>query len=420
MRREVWVLLIVLAVASDARSQTTVLKAVTFDDAIAGAIARNPTVAQATTAIARAEAILQQTRAATRPSVTTRLSSVTVDTAVGFESGVVQPRHQVAWGGTASVPLLAPARWAAIAQARDQIDITTRATTEARQQIAVATAQAYLAVITTRRQVVVEERALENAGAHLAFAQARFEGGVGSRLNMLRAAQQATEGEARLESSRLARRQAQEALGVLLAEDGPIDTAGEPAFDVPSSIDDPAWMNARPDLMTQQTVVRAAERVVRDSWKDIAPSVTASFDPLYIAPTGLFQPARTWRFSIAVTQPLFQGGVQRAVTRQREAALDASRIALTDIEIRARSEVRLAQASLSSRERTLTSARQAAEQTDEVLSITTSAFEVGASTNIEVIDAQRSARDAGTAVALAQDALERARLELLVAIGQFP
>ena len=36
-----------------------------------------------------------------------------------------------------------------------------------------------------------------------------------------------------------------------------------------------------------------------------------------------------------------------------------------------------------------------------------------------MIDAQREARDADTAVAIAENALQRARLELLVALGRF-
>jgi outer membrane protein TolC len=55
-----------------------------------------------------------------------------------------------------------------------------------------------------------------------------------------------------------------------------------------------------------------------------------------------------------------------------------------------------------------------------VLRITDIAFREGATTNIEVIDAQRRARDAATITALAEDALRRARLELLVATGRFP
>jgi outer membrane protein TolC len=159
---------------------------------------------------------------------------------------------------------------------------------------------------------------------------------------------------------------------------------------------------------------------VRDSWKDIAPEVSASFDPQYVAPAGLFAPSRSWRFTLLLTQPLFQSGLQRAVTAERETQLASSRIALTDLQIQARSEVRLARESINSRERTLASARQAVEQAEEVRVITTTAFEAGATTNLEVIDAQRSARDAEVRAALAEDALQQARLDLLVAIGQFP
>jgi outer membrane protein len=420
MREFVGALIVVLAVASEASSQPVGVRAVAFDEAIRLALDRNPTVAQAATSIARADAILQQARAITLPNVSAQVSSTTLDTAQGFEAGITRPRNQVTFAGTVTMPVLAPARWAARARARADIEVATLSTTEVRQQVAVATAQAYLAVIRAQRQIEVEERALENARAHLDYAQRRLEGGLGSRLNMLRASQEAMVGEARLENAELALRQSWEALGVLLAEDGPVDAAGEPAFAVPASIDEATWTRRRPDLLAQNAIVRSAERVVRDSWKDVAPSAEASFDPQYVTPAGLFQPSRTWRFTVSVTQPLYLGGLQRAVTREREIVVDASRFALTELEIQARSEVRLARASVSSFDRSLASVRAAEERAAEVLSITTTSFEVGATTNIEVIDAQRSARDAGTAVALAEDAVQRARLDLLVALGEFP
>jgi outer membrane protein TolC len=48
------------------------------------------------------------------------------------------------------------------------------------------------------------------------------------------------------------------------------------------------------------------------------------------------------------------------------------------------------------------------------------AFRAGATTNIELVDAQRRARDADSAVALAEDRARQARLALLVALGRFP
>ena len=82
--------------------------------------------------------------------------------------------------------------------------------------------------------------------------------------------------------------------------------------------------------------------------------------------------------------------------------------------------MRLAEETVRSTERALMSVRLSAQQAAEVLTITNTAFEAGATTNLEVIDAQRSARDAETSVAIAEDAVRRARLDLLTALGRFP
>jgi outer membrane protein TolC len=429
MRRVIGALLVVLAGgavggefggAVEGWAQERAPRKVGFDEAVWEAMARNPSVARAATAIGRAEAILSQARAVTRPTVTARVNSITVNTPVAFDDDVIQPRHQVTFAPTLSVPILAPARWAATAQAQDQTAVAADAADEVRTQIAVATAQTYLAIVSAQRQVSVEERSLQTARAHLANAERRLDAGAGSRLDMLRAAQEATAGEARLETVRFELRSAQEALGVLLAENGPVDAAGEPTFVVPLTLDESAWMTARPDFKTQGTIIRAAERVVRDSWKDVGPSATLSFDPQYVVPAGIFQPSRSWRFTASLVQPIFQSGLERAVRKQRQMSLLDQRLALTQLQIQARSEVRLARQAVASRQRALLIVRQSAAQAEEVLQITTAAYELGATTNIEVIDAQRSARDAETSAALAQDGLEQTRLNLLVAIGRFP
>ena len=403
--------------------QAPAMERVTFDDAIARAIARNPTVAQAATAIARAEGLLQQARAVTRPSLDAVVSNVVLDSGRGFDSQIVQPRSQTTVSANVSVPILAASQWAAATHARDQIDLARLSTTNVRKEIAVAAAQAYLAIITEQRQVEVNMRARETAQAHLDYAQRRLASGAGTRLNELRAAQEVASDEARLENARLAVRRAQEALAVLMAADSPVDAAGEPAFDLPTSPamnDEPTWMAARPDVQLSAATERAAERVWRDSFKDYFPPVIASFDPQGLTPSGLFQPSRTWRLTFSLSQPIFDAGQRRGAARVREAAVESSRLTLTSLQIQARSEVRMAQESVRSTERALASVRLAAQQANEVLSITNTAFEAGATTNLEVIDAQRSARDAEASVAISEDAGRRARLELLTALGRFP
>jgi multidrug efflux system outer membrane protein len=275
-------------------------------------------------------------------------------------------------------------------------------------------------VIAGQRQVEVAARALEAGRAHLEYASRRLEGGAGSRLNQLRAAQLVTSDELRLENAGLALRRAQEALGVVVVADGPIDAGAEPDLDEPLAIDEAVWTAARPDLLTRRASARAADRVVRDHWLDWLPFPTLSFDPVLVAPSGLLQPSRTWRFSVSMTQPLFDGGQRRAARLLRENALETARLAVTETEIRARSEVRIARDALDRLGRALSTAREAVEQASEVLRITTAAFEVGATTNIEVIDAQRQTRDAEAEAAMAEDAVRRGRLDLLVALGRFP
>ena len=115
----------------------------------------------------------------------------------------------------------------------DQVEIARLSVTDTRRQIAVATASAYLAIIAQKRQVDVSLTAIETARGQLDYNTRRREGGVGSRLNELRSSQVLSSAEAQLEVLRLDVRRAQEALGVLLAANGPVDVSGEPAFEIP-------------------------------------------------------------------------------------------------------------------------------------------------------------------------------------------
>ena len=61
-----------------------------------------------------------------------------------------------------------------------------------------------------------------------------------------------------------------------------------------------------------------------------------------------------------------------------------------------------------------------AESAAEALRISELAYRAGATTNIEVVQAQQTARNAEIAFAVTEDRLRQARLDLLVALGQFP
>ena len=412
--------LMVLAPSFAAAQAAPQMEALGFEAAIARAVEKNPSVAMAATGILRSEAILQQVRSGTLPRVGGAITNTTLDSGREFSDQTISPRNQSLFALAASAPVLAAAQWAARAQAEDQIGVSRLSAADVRRQVAVAAASAYLAVIAQKRQVEVSQRALETAQAQLDYNTKRVEGGVGTRLNQLRSAQEVATNRALAETFRLNVRRAQEALGVILGAEGPIDTAGDPAFEIPAETPEAQWMMARPDVQLFSAERQAAERAVNDSSKDWLPTGAVSFDPQYLTPSGIFQPSGTWRLTLSLTQPIYDGGYRRGVKRQREAALQASALSVEQVQIRARAEARTARVAVAADARALEHARLAASQANEVLKITIVAFDAGASTNIEVVDAQRSARDLETSVARAEDAVRQARLDLLVALGRFP
>jgi outer membrane protein len=402
--------------------------AVTFQQAIDRAIMNNSTVAVAAAGILRAEGLLKQARSAMLPLVTGGLVSTTLNTGVEFSGAVVTPRNQVTASITADAPIIAAAAWARRAQAEDNRQIAENSAAETRRQIALATADAYLSIIAARRVLDGDVRARDTAKAHFDLATELEQQGTGTRLNSLRAQQQLSAEETLVETAGLALYRAREALGVLIVSPTPVDAADEPTFDVPPDalaleargVRSPEFIQARTDLRLLNSEQQAAVRVLKDSSKDRWPSLDAIFLPQSVHPAGFFAPANSWRFLLQASVPIFDSGQRSSLKIQRQAALDIATATLGGALNEAESQLRATREAVASGERGLASARAAADQAQQVVNIVNISFRAGAATNIEVIDAERSALDADTASAVAEDTLRRARLDLLMALGRFP
>jgi outer membrane protein TolC len=421
------------------------MERVSFQDAVKRAIDKNPSSAIAAASILRADALLAEARAGTRLQINGNLATTTLNRGVEFQDTTVVPRNSATGSLDARLPLFAPVRWARRTQAEDARQLAELSESTAHRQTALATADAYLAIIARRRAVEANERARDVAKAHFDLATQLEQRGTGSRLNQLRAQQELSIDEGLVEATRLTLYRAQEALGVLLVADGPVDAIDEPAFDVPrdavpfdvgadlgrpraeqapplrgTAAADAALLQFRPDLKLFSAQQQAAERVLRDSSKDYLPYLEAVFQPQSTYPSQFFTPPNSWRFLLQMSVPIFDSGQRKGQKLERQAAFDITKATLIGAITGARSEVRTAREAVQSAERSLASARAAADQAQQVVNITSISFRAGAATNIEVIDAERRARDADTGVAAAEDTLRRARLELLTALGRFP
>ena len=389
-----------------------------FADAVTQAIDRNPTVRAAASAILRADGQLRIARAATRLQVVGAVTTTTLNTGVDFDGVTVNPQNSVTASIAADMPILAAAAWARRSQAQDNRQVAQLSADDIRHQVAAATADAYLTIVGLRRVVDADRRARDVAKAHYDLASELEQRGSGSRLNALRAQSQWSGIETQLEAAMLAVYRAQEALGVLVVANGPVDAGDDPMFEVPP--DDARLELFRTDLKLFAAEQQAAEHVLRDSSKDWWPTIDAMFTPQTVYPKPFFVPANSWTFNLRANIPIFDSGTRAGTKIQRQAAVDQARETLAGATEQAGAQARTARVAIVSAERGLVSARAAADQAEQVVTITNISFRAGAATNIEVIDAQRAALDAETQAAVAQDILTRAKFELINALGRFP
>ncbi len=392
-----------------------------FREAVREAMARNPNAAVAKNDVRRAEALLGEARAGSLPTLTGNGIYTRLDADRELSGRVIQGANQVQGNVLLTVPIVMPQKWAAWSHAGDAIDVARATEEDTRRQVAVASARAYLAIITQHRVVEVNQHALNTAREHYAYSHQRYTGGVGNRLDEVRAAQEVATDASTLESSVAALAKAEEALGVLLGREGPVDAAEDTGLGAPQPLASAlSSATTRPDVRAADIRVESASHTKRDSWTDYLPYLVGNAQVFYQDPPSLITPQTGWQAQLLLTLPLYDGGLRYGLAGEREANVEAARIAREGLLRQARSEVRTAAAAVERADGALGSAREAAEIAKESLGLANVAYRAGATTNLEVIDAERRLRDAESQAAIAEDAARQARFDLLAASGHFP
>lgn len=394
---------------------------VSLAEATARAAARSPSARAAELQVARADALVRQARAASLPTLTANAVYTRLDSDRALGDRVFSPANQLNANLQLTVPVFAPRAWGQWRRAEDQAGVTRAATADVRRQLGQAVGRAYLAVVTQRRVLQINVRARDAAKAHFDFAHQRLAGGVGNKIDEVRAEQALAASEALIEGARAGLSRAQEALGVATGEDGPLDAEDDPRLSeapaLPQALGD---TQRRADVSAQEVRVRAAERAVKDEWREYMPLLSLVATPFYQEPPTAVQPRTGWQAQLVLSVPLFDGGARYGVIREREVALAEAREATTATLRQARAEVRTAWDGMLRADAALASARRAAQLAHQALDLAEQAYRAGATTNIEVIDAERRAADADTQAAMAEDSARQARLDLLLASGRFP
>jgi outer membrane protein TolC len=398
-----------------------------FQQAIERALQNNPALEVARQDTARAWALMEQTRSASLPTLSingsyTRLDSDRVQTNPDGTTRILVPKDTLGGNATVAVPVVVPQRWAQWWRASLAAKAQEATNDDVRRQVALLAARTWLSVLGQKRVLEAAEHARDTAKAHLDYATQRRAGGVGNRLDETRAAQELSVSLTQLDNAAAQLVRLQEALGVVVASDLPLDAAvEEPDLNAPVSLD-AALKSSDERLDVRAALERrdAARKATQVDFTDYLPLIALVAQPFVQNPPALTTPQLGWQAQAVLTLPLYDGGLRYGQQSERR-ALAHSADAQVDATLRqARSEVRGAFDVVRHADDALKAARDAAKSARESLDLSNLAYAAGSVTNLEVTDAERRARDAETAMAVAEDASRQARLDLLAAAGRFP
>lgn len=392
-----------------------------LDAALKQALARNPSAKLAALDVKRAETLVAQARSQALPILSANGVYTRLDADREIAGRVTTPEQQLQLNLFLNVPLIAPRAWSQWSRASEGVEVAQATEKQSRQTLVISVARTYLAAIAQERIVEVNGRARETALAHEKYARTRFQGGLGNRLDQVRASQEVATTSAALATSHAAVQRTREALGVLVGSEGPRRPEEKPTLgNLPSETEAQHDLDKRPDVVAQQARRLAAKHQARDNWVDFLPLLNGTFTPFYQNPATPQFPTTGWQAQLLLSIPLYDGGLRYGVHRQRKVEEEAQSAQLENVMRQAKADVRIATEAIRRADEALHDSREAAQLSAESLRLATLAYEAGASTNLEVIDAERRARDAETDVTIKEDAARSARLDLLIASGRFP
>lgn len=403
-----------LAVATQGQTRLT------FDDALRRALEVNNTVERARYDVTYAEAAKSGLLSAVMPRITlqgnlTRNSiSQTFGGGEGGEEFTILPRNDWAYNIVLSQPVFAGRReLRAYSQAKIAVENAREGTQLTEDGVLLRVASSYLAVVNADRRVEVERRNIELAGKRRAQAQAFFEAGEVTKVDVFRA-ETAIKAARRLLAVAVQQREhAAAQLRIDLDLDGAVEVV-PPATTLPPLPPADTLIaratSSRHDIDIAENNVRIAELEVKKQRGFWWPTVT--FDGGWINQKTAFPADRYSYGALRINAPLFQSGevfarVAGARSREKQAELQ-----LEEAKLGAREDVNRALADLRSAE---TGLQLASEQLAAAQAEYEQAFELyraQEATSLDVAASETSLADARRAVA--EETLNRDLAELRV------
>lgn len=395
----------------------------TLEEALQNAAQRQPQLREAHAATQGAQARTDAARAPLLPQVgatagysygTRNATGATTDARGNFSDSLTA--NQLIWdfGQTTG-------RWRS---ARAQAESSAQTEENTRQAVLFSVRSAYFTARAGKALAGVAREALDNQQKHLEQIQGFVDVGTRAQIDLAQARTDLANSRVALINAEnnyaVARAQLNQAMGVEADLDYDVADTGLPVLegeDSPSSALLEEAVKARPDVMAQESLVRAAELALSAQRGAYWPTLGAG------ASLGQGGPALNnltwnWNAGVTLTWQLFQGGLTNAQVREEEAALAQSAAQLDQARQQVRLELEQALLSVRAAKATLGATHDAVLSAREQLQLAEGRYQSGAGSSIELSDAQLAVNNAAAQAVQADQKLATARAQLLKALGR--
>lgn len=410
-----------------ARAQEPAAQALTFQEALRRALEANPNTARARSDVNVAEAQLRQLRSAILPrvelngSATRNSDEVTFD-ANGFDATIL-PENDWRYDVTLSQPIYAGGReLKALRQGRLNTSSAQQGVVQSEEQVLLGTATFYLAIVQGDELLAVERQNLELAERRRAQAQAFYEAGEVTRVDVLsadadtKAALRAIASAEQIRETAVSR--LRETLALDLAPGGTLQVQ-DPKLTFPKLPDAETLVR---EAQANRSEVRQADIVLEINRLEVAKQKaarlpTVSGELSFFNQASNFPAERYGAFTVNLTLPIWDSGeiasrVRTAEERRRQAeiTLEESKRAVREDVLEALLDLQTAEKSLALARDQLAAAEAEHQQTFEL-------YRAQEATSLDLQAAESSLVAARRAVVTESLSRDLAELNVWSAVG---
>ena len=316
-------------------------------------------------------------------------------------------------------PILAPRAWYAIGTADRQIEVAKMSTEDKKRTLTAAAANAIVAVVSAERVAEINRVSLKAALGQLALQKIKVKLGGGANLDTVRFEQDVAVARATLITGDEALMQSRDQLGIILGSAEPYGVPPNISLD---GIERSAAQTCkqgnladRPDLRAARAQRDISKRGVTDADLLYSPTAQISTTAAVSNQTIIGTSHGSWDIEALLTIPIWDGGFRYGAHRVAKAQVGEDDQRLDSLTRTARVEVTQANRGVAVATRSLEVAKINRDLAAENERLEQIAFDAGAGTSFDLVDAQRKHREAELDLAQKELALIQNKVASLLA-----